>query len=111
MLGTLLLPLQGQPLPLLLPLPLPLALLLEGPGGEDQEPSSETREGDWLGSSQASWSLGWRSRANLPSLMLPSPPLSWILVRTPTPSPRPPGRRWRVDLTTPPPPPSLTPAP
>ena len=59
-LGTLLLPLQGQPLPLLLPLPLPLALLLEGPGGEDQEPSSETREGDWLGLSRASSSLGWR---------------------------------------------------
>ena len=62
MLGTLLLLLQGQPLHLLLlpPLPLPLALHPEGPGGGDQEPSSETREGDWLGSSQASSSLGWR---------------------------------------------------
>ena len=60
-LGTLLLFLQRQPLPLPLalhqPLPLPLALRLEGPGGEDREPSLETRGGGWLGSSQASSSL------------------------------------------------------
>ena len=41
----------------------------------------------------------------------PPYPLSWTPVRETTPSPRPPGRRSRVDLTTPPPPPSLPPAP
>ena len=72
-------------------------------GAADQLLSGATRQGARRGGP------GSKRPGHLPPY--PPYPLSWTPARETTPSPQPPGRRLRVDLTTPPLPPSLPPAP